>query len=95
MLEGQFRIVISQRFIKPLAASREAIDDFFKNANFEPLVEAAWYRRADNIAVFDAGSTNILDFEGHLFPIDILPVRPRGILLDRILETLKIPPARR
>ena len=45
----------------------------------------------DNVAIFDTGTTNILEFAGRLFPIDILPVRPDGTLLERILEALKIP----
>ena len=91
MLDGQFRIVISQRFIEPVAASQKAISAFFTGAGFEQLLAEAWYREADNVAIFDTGTTNLLEFSEHLFPIDILPVRPGGIMLDRIHEALRIP----
>lgn len=91
MLDGQFRIVISQRFIEPVAASPRAISAFFTGAGFKQLLAEAWYRAADNVAIFDASSTNLLEFSGHLFPIDILPVRPDGIMLERIQEALRIP----
>ena len=91
MLEGEFRIVISQQFIDPVAASPKAISDFFTGAGFERLLMESWYRAADNVAVFDAGTTNLLEFAGHLFPIDILPARPGGLLLERIKEALRVP----
>ena len=43
------------------------------------------------LAIFDAGTTNLLEFAGQMFPIDILPVRPGGFLLERILEALQVP----
>ena len=91
MLDGQFRIVIAQRFIEPVAAPRKAIVDFFTGAGFEQLLPEAWYRARDNVAVFDAGTTNLLEFSGRLFPIDILPVRPNGNMLERIVAALRIP----
>lgn len=91
MLDGQFRIVISQRFVDPVAASPEAIAKFFKRAGFAPLLPEAWYRAADNVAVFDTGTTNILEFARRLFPIDILPIRPGGFMLKRIHEALRVP----
>ena len=91
MLEGQFRIVISQRFVDPVPATPRAIADFFSAAGFERLLAEAWYRAADNVAIFDAGTTNVIEFAGRLFPIDIVPVRPAGILLERIREALEVP----
>ena len=89
--EGEFRIVISQRFIDPVAASPGAIADFFTGAGYERLLPEAWYREADNVAIFDAGTTNILEFAGRLFPIDILPIRPAGLMRERIREALRVP----
>lgn len=95
MLEKQFRIVISQRFVEPRSASQKEIAEFFTTAGFERFLPEAWYRATDNVAIFDAGTTNIIEFSDRLFPIDILPVRPGGILLKRILEALKMPPSSR
>ncbi len=91
MLEGQFRIVISQRFIDPVAASQLAIAKFFTEAGFEQLLAEAWYRAADNVVVFDTGTTNVLEFAGRLFPIDIVPIRPNEVMLQRIQKALTIP----
>jgi len=91
LLDGQFRIVISQRFVDPVPASARAIADFFTGAGFDQLLPEAWYRAADNVAIFDTGSTNVLEFAGRLFPIDIMPIRPSGIMLERIQEALRVP----
>ena len=91
MLDGQFRIVISQRFIDPVAASQKAIANFLTGAGFEQLLAEAWYRAADNVAIFDTGTTNVLEFAGRLFPIDIVPLRPDEFMLEKIQAALKIP----
>ncbi len=36
-----------------------------------------------------------MEFAGHLFPIDILPIRPSGFMLERIREALIVPFASR
>ena len=95
LLDEQFRIVISQRFVDPVPASAKAIADFFTAAGFDQLLPEAWYRAADNVAIFDTGTTNVLEFAGRLFPIDIMPIRPSGIMLERILEALRVPYASR
>ena len=91
ILEGLFRIVISQRFVEPSPASIKAIEGFFVGAEFERLLPEAWYRAKDNVAIFDAGTTNILEFARRLFPIDIVPLHPHGIMLERIQEALEKP----
>jgi hypothetical protein len=48
----------------------------------------AWYHREENIAVFDAKPANILIWEDALFPVDVIPVQPTGILLKKILAAL-------
>lgn len=60
LVEEQFRIVISQRFVDPVPASAEAIADFFTGAGFDQLLPEAWYRAADNVAIFVTGTTNVL-----------------------------------
>ncbi len=91
MLDGMFRIVISQRFIDPVSASPKAIAKFFAKAGFAQLLPEAWCRAADNVAIFDTGTTNMLEFAGHLFPIDIVPLRPSGFMLERIHDALRVP----
>ncbi|MEQ1749554.1 MAG: hypothetical protein ABL974_09045 [Prosthecobacter sp.] len=40
----------------------------------------AWYRAEDNTALFDAKPANLIEWHGHLFPIDVNPARPTGEL---------------
>jgi hypothetical protein len=48
----------------------------------------AWYHREENIAVFDAKPQNFLIWEDALFPVDVIPVQPTGLLLKKILAAL-------
>jgi hypothetical protein len=48
----------------------------------------AWYHREENIAVFDAKPANFLIWEDALFPVDVIPVQPSGLLLQKILAAL-------
>ncbi len=48
----------------------------------------AWYRAEDNTALFDAKPANLIEWQGHLFPIDVNPVRPTGGLLRAIRAAL-------
>ncbi len=48
----------------------------------------AWYNREQNIAVFDAKPANFLLCEDALFPVDIIPVQPTGLLLKKVLAAL-------
>ena len=45
----------------------------------------AWYRADDNTALFDAKPANLMEQDGQLFPIDVNPVRPAG-LLQRLIR---------
>ena len=55
------------------------------------MLSEAWYRAADNVAIFDTGTNNVLEFAGRLFPIDIMAIRPAGIMLERRREALQVP----
>lgn len=48
----------------------------------------AWYRATDNTALFDAKPANLIEWHGHLFPIDVNPSRPTGELLRVIRASL-------
>lgn len=48
----------------------------------------AWYRAEDNTALFDAKPANLIEWHGHLFPIDVNPARPTGELLRVIRAAL-------
>ena len=48
----------------------------------------AWCREEDNTALFDAKPANLIEWHGHLFPIDVNPARPTGELLRVIRAAL-------
>ncbi len=48
----------------------------------------AWYNRDQNLAVFDAKPANIILWEDELFPVDIIPVQPTGLLMKKVLAAL-------
>ncbi|MGV3659852.1 MAG: hypothetical protein ACO1TE_06700 [Prosthecobacter sp.] len=74
---------------------RRLIEGWFTRRGFaklymsdQPGPSHAWYRGADNTAVFDAKPANLLEWDGSLRPIDVNPVRPAGELLRAIKAAL-------
>lgn len=74
---------------------RRLIEGWFTRRGFarlylsnQPGPSHAWYREADNTAVFDAKPANLLEWDGSLRPIDVNPVRPTGALLRAIRAAL-------
>lgn len=74
---------------------RRLIEGWFMRRGFaklyvsdQPGPSHAWYREADNTAVFDAKPANLLEWDGSLRPIDVIPVRPTGALLRAIKAAL-------
>ncbi|MDZ4404377.1 MAG: hypothetical protein U1A53_17035 [Prosthecobacter sp.] len=71
------------------------IENWFQQRGYQKLhlsqsvgPSMAWYYREENIAVFDAKPANILIWEDALFPVDVIPVQPTGLLLKKILAAL-------
>ncbi len=74
---------------------RRLIEGWFMRRGFaklylsdQPGPSHAWYRAADNTALFDAKPANLLEWDGSLRPIDVIPVRPTGALLRAIKAAL-------
>lgn len=74
---------------------RRLIEGWFTRRGFaklylsnQPGPSHAWYRDADNTAVFDAKPANLLEWNGSLRPIDVNPLRPTGALLRAIRAAL-------
>lgn len=74
---------------------RRLIEGWFTRRGFaklylsdQPGPSHAWYREADNTALFDAKPANLLEWDGSLRPIDVIPVRPTGALLRAIKAAL-------
>lgn len=72
------------------------VDHWFRKRGFTKLClpqhigpSHAWYREADNLAIFDAKPANLIEWEGHLFLIDVIPVQPEEALLRAIRAALE------
>lgn len=87
-VNGTVRFVISQRFIEPIAASPKSIREFFGKRGFHQVNESAWYHPEHRIALFDVCPANVLEFEGELYPVDIMPMRPGARMTALILGAL-------
>lgn len=74
---------------------RQLIERWFRRRGFVKIYlpdhvgpSHAWYRADDNTALFDAKPANLIEWHGHLFPIDVNPARPTGDLLRVIQASL-------
>lgn len=88
-VQNRFEIVASQPFLKGRNATLAEIARYLERQGFAHVCNSAWFRAADNLAIFDAGEPNILVSEGHMVPIDIIPLRVSGHFLHRLVSACK------
>lgn len=95
-MDGVFGIVTSQTWFAGRNATWKEITDWLAGMGFEPVRSDAWelpvrwYSPQLNIALFDVGESNIIWSDGKLVHIDIIPVRPVGLVRERVCEALGI-----
>lgn len=88
--EGRFGIVTSQPFIAGRNATGSEIRAFMAARRFVPICEGTWFRSEDGLAIFDVGGSNLFASEcGELVPIDVIPIRADGALLDRLTRAAR------
>ncbi|NOX98200.1 MAG: hypothetical protein GXP30_00415 [Verrucomicrobia bacterium] len=85
---GDLTIVTSQPRFDIVPVTQDEIDDWFESLGFEKVTSAAYYRKEDNLGVFDAHDKNLIRAGGTLVPFDVIPCHPEGGFLDFIKETL-------
>lgn len=85
---GDLTIVTSQPRFDIVPVTQDEIDDWFESFDFEKVTSAAYYRKADNLGVFDAHDKNLIRAGDTLVPFDVIPCYPEGGFLDFITETL-------
>jgi len=94
-LEGFLRtdkglsIVTSQRFIQGRNATDVEVNRYFKGHGFRPICTGGWYHTERNLAVFDVAEHNFVSANGVIVPVDVIPVRPAGYFLERILAGVR------
>ena len=83
-------ICISQPRFEILPATAAEIGAWFATLGFEQVAKAAYYRREDNLGIFDAHDKNVLRSADPdiLIPFDVIPVHPDEGFLDFIQDTL-------
>ena len=85
----QLVVVTSQPLYELHRISQHEIDEWFITQGFARIIDAGYYRLADNIAVFDAHEKNVTRSEGLIIPFDVIPCRPDGGFLEFIEKTLQ------
>ena len=93
-MDGQFGIVTSQVWYAGRNATWKEISAYFLSMEFLPVrsdvyeVPVRWYHVEQNVALFDVGESNVILSNGEMMAIDIVPVRPGGVLRQRLREAL-------
>lgn len=87
-VNGDLAIVTSQPRFEILPVSVPEIDAWFAALGFVKITDSAYYRREDNLGVFDAHDKNLVRAGDDLVPFDVIPCHPAGGFLAFIEETL-------
>jgi Serine/Threonine/Tyrosine Kinase found in polyvalent proteins len=85
---GDLAIVTSQPRFEIIPVSVPEIDAWFTALGFEKITDSAYYRREDNLGVFDAHDKNLVRAGDDLVPFDVIPCHPAGGFLAFIEATL-------
>lgn len=85
---GELAIVTSQPRFEIIPVTVPEIDAWFAARDFEKVTDSAYYRREDNLGVFDAHDKNLVRAGEDLIPFDVIPCHPAGGFLSFIQETL-------
>jgi hypothetical protein len=64
------------------------IDIWFTSCGFGKITDSAYYRREDNLGVFDAHDKNLVRAGDDLIPFDVIPCHPGGGFLGFIEQTI-------
>jgi len=85
---GELFVVTSQLCYDLTQVRQTEIDAFFADLGFTKIASAAYYRREDNVAIFDAHDKNVTWDGEDFIPFDVIPIRPDGGFLEFIEKTL-------
>ena len=86
--DGDMAIVTSQPRFDIVPVSTREIDEWFSSMGFLKITDAAYYRDADNLGIFDAHDKNLILAEEVLVPFDVIPCHPAGGFLEFIAEAI-------
>jgi hypothetical protein len=83
--------VISQPRFELIPVTQDEIDQWFISLGFEQVTTSAYYRKSDNLAIFDAHDKNVIRSSNDpnlLIPFDIIPLQPNKGFLKFIKDSL-------
>lgn len=87
--DGDLAIVTSQPRFDIVPVTEAEIDAWFAAQGFTRIASSAYYRKADNLGVFDAHDKNVIRAGELLVPFDVIPCHPAGGFLKFIADTLQ------
>ncbi len=87
--DGDMAIVTSQPRFDIVPVTGPEIDAWFAAQGFAKIAESAYYRAADNLAIFDAHDKNVIRAGELLVPFDVIPCHPEGGFLQFIADTIR------
>ena len=85
----ELSILTSQPRFEIHPVSQDEIDHWFESLGFKKITNAAYYREADNLGIFDAHDRNVVRAGDTLVPFDIIPCHPMEGFLDFIRDSLE------
>lgn len=86
--DGLAHVITSQPHVSGDTPTQPEIDSAMSGAGFSRMDDATYYRKADNVAVFDLHPANaFVAKDGSLLPIDAIVIHPNEELLDSLKDS--------
>lgn len=87
-LDDEFSIITSQPMFphdedQPAPAEIEA---WLRGMDFKPVTAGIFYRGRDNLGLFDVKPSNAIRSGGVIVPLDVIPIRPHGLMQTLLRE---------
>lgn len=80
-------VITSQPHVTGEKPTQPQIDGAMESAGFSRMDDATYYRKSDNVAVFDLHPQNAFIHNGALLPIDAIVLHPSEELLDALKDS--------
>ncbi|MCC5845881.1 MAG: hypothetical protein JJU05_16660 [Verrucomicrobia bacterium] len=88
-LGHELAIVTSQPYYRIVPVQDDEIEAWFAEKGFQRITNSAFYRKSDNLAIFDAHDKNVIRLEETLIPFDVIPCYPDAEMSALIREALE------
>ena len=82
-------IITSQPYFEHVPVNQAEIDQWFDSLGFIKVTSSGYYRKEDNLGIFDAHDKNLFRDGDILIPFDVIPCHPEGGFLTFIEESIQ------